>query len=159
MMTDPSSDTAVVRLDIRLPPRGEAAGIARCAVREALVSRGLDLLADDAMLLVSELVGNAVRHARRSNGAALELRLAESDGRLRIEVIDGDPRPPTPRHPLRREEEGGFGLVLVQALAHDWGVRHTGDGKAVWFELRVVDTALQTAFGQPAIAAAPDRSR
>ncbi|SRR6266567_3202052 len=79
------------------------------------------------------LVGNAVRHAR-TDGSRLELRLEAAGTWLRIEVSDGDPRPPQPRAPSGLEESG-FGFVLVEALAGKWGVRETAAGKAVWIEL------------------------
>jgi len=117
-----------------LPAAAHAAGLARRATREALVSWALGHLEETAALLVSELVGNAVRHAV-AGAVALGLRLETSDGRLRIEVHDADPRPPQPRTPAELDESG-FGFVLVQALANGWGVHETASGKAVWAELK-----------------------
>jgi two-component sensor histidine kinase len=94
---------------------------------------GLRHLDETATLLVSELVGNAVRHAS-TDGSRLELRLEAAGNWLRIEVSDCDPRPPQPRAPSGLEESG-FGFVLVEALADKWGVRKTATGKAVWIEL------------------------
>ncbi len=125
---------APAQLTIILPPLPEAAGMARRAMREALASWVLEHLIESATLLTSELVGNAVRHAR-TEGSALELRLHLAGNLLRIEVLDTDPRTPTLRDG-NVLEEGGFGLVLVDALADNWGVRRTNRGKAVWFELR-----------------------
>ena len=119
---------------VTLPAAAHAAGLARRATRDALALRALGHLEETALLLVSELVGNAVRHVR-AGAMALELRLETSDGRLRIEVHDADPRPPQPRTPAELDESG-FGFVLVQALADGWGVRETASGKAVWAELK-----------------------
>lgn len=116
-----------------LPAAAPAAGLARRATREALISWTLGHLEETATLLVSELVGNAVRHAC-TPAMALELRLEISDDRLRIEVHDADPRPRQPRTPAELDESG-FGFVLVQALTDGWGVRETASGKAVWAEL------------------------
>jgi len=118
---------------VTLPAAAHAAGLARRATRDALALRALGHLEETALLLVSELVGNAVRHAR-AGAMALQLRLESCGNRLRIEVHDADPRPPRPRTPAELDESG-FGFVLIQALADRWGVRETPNGKAVWVEL------------------------
>src|ERR1017187_5785718 len=117
-----------------LPAVGQAAGLARQQTREALSSWELSQLEETAMLLVSELVGNAVRHAR-SSASGLQLRLVASGNCRRIEVTDADPRPPQPRAPAGLDESG-FGFVLVDALASSWGVDYAAAaGKTVWIEL------------------------
>ena len=118
-----------------LPPAGQAAGMARRGTRETLALWDSSHLAETAILLVSELVGNAVRHASTGR-LALELRLEITGTWLRIEVLDADPRPPQPRTPAELDESG-FGFVLVEALADKWGVCTTSTGKAVWAELDI----------------------
>ena len=116
-----------------LPSAPRSAGLARQHAREVLASWGLEPLADTAVLLVSELVGNAVQHARHG-GSELRLQMIDTGPQLRIEVSDADPRPP--RFPWRSGPEGsGFGLVLVDALAAKWGVDQAATGKTVWAEL------------------------
>jgi anti-sigma regulatory factor (Ser/Thr protein kinase) len=117
-----------------LPAASHAVGLARQATRDALVTWRLAHLEETAVLLVSELVTNAVRHARGNCAITLELDAAGTW--LRIEVQDGDPRWPQPRTPAG-VDESGFGLVLVDALARKWGVRETAAGKAVWADLGV----------------------
>lgn len=116
-----------------LPPSGQAPGLARQATRDALAAWRLEELTETAVLLVSELVTNAVQHAS-AGGSAIVLRLETAGDWLRIEVHDACPGEPAPR-PRAGLEESGFGLVLVEAMADKWGVRRTVSGKAVWAEL------------------------
>jgi len=101
-------------LRVMLPAAAQAASLARRQVRDALGRCGLSHLEDTAVLLVSELVGNAVRHARH-RGSELELGMADTGAWLRIEGSDADPRPPQPHIPAGLDESG-FGFVLVEAL-------------------------------------------
>jgi serine/threonine-protein kinase RsbW len=119
-------------LQMTLPTANRAVRLAREATRDALAAWRLAYLDQTAVLLVSELVTNAVRHARDSDAITLELEAAGTW--LRIEVTDADPRWPQPRTPAGFDESG-FGFVLVDALAGKWGVRETETGKAVWAEL------------------------
>ncbi|MEU0846183.1 SpoIIE family protein phosphatase [Streptomyces sp. NPDC005962] len=112
----------------RLPDAPIAAGEARHHVRDQLGAWQLDELAMTTELLVSELVGNVVRHAK----GPIRLRLLRSRS-LICEVSDGSPT--TPR--IRRAsdtDEGGRGLQLVSALSHRWGTRFTPTGKCIWAE-------------------------
>jgi anti-sigma regulatory factor (Ser/Thr protein kinase) len=115
-----------------LPTAAHSAGLARQATRETLDSWRCEDLAETAVLLVTELVANVVRHARATT--AMRLRLHACRSGLLIEVHDGDPCHPRPRTPAALDESG-FGFVLVEALADKWGVRETPLGKAVWAEL------------------------
>ena len=119
-------------LQMTLPTANRAVRLAREATRDALAASRLAYLEETAVLLVSELVTNSVRHARGSDAITLELEAAGTW--LRIEVTDADPRWPQPCTPAGFDESG-FGFVLVDALAGKWGVRETETGKAVWAEL------------------------
>ncbi|UWE07617.1 ATP-binding protein [Actinacidiphila bryophytorum] len=92
---------------------------------------------DVAELLVSELVTNSVRHACRPTGRLIAVGAEMDPGRLlRVEVADASDVPPVVRVGAAPEAEGGRGLVLVGALAADWGTyprQHVG--KVVWFSL------------------------
>ena len=123
------------RVQLRLPAAPQAVRLARRATRDALAGWQLGQLEETAVLLVSELVTNAVCHARDTGAVALELTSAETW--LRVEVLDADPREPQWRTP-EAWDESGFGFVLVDALADRWGVRQTAEGKAVWAELAEV---------------------
>jgi anti-sigma regulatory factor (Ser/Thr protein kinase) len=121
---------------ISLPAEPQAARLARQATHAQLAFWRVPQLEDTAVLLVSELVTNSVRHAH-TRGSELALRLEITWTSLRIEVHDADPRWPQPCAPARFDESG-FGFVLVDALASNWGVSDTATGKAVWAELDIL---------------------
>ncbi|MDH6579233.1 anti-sigma regulatory factor (Ser/Thr protein kinase) [Kitasatospora sp. MAP5-34] len=108
-----------------------AVGAVRHRLRAALTLWGVPELADTAELLVSELVTNALVHTER--GAVFDAVLTP-ELRLRVEVQDGTSRLPG-RRPPSDFATSGRGLLLVEALADDWGVKLRGDGKVTWFEL------------------------
>ena len=83
-----------------------------------------------AMLLASEVVTNAIVHAR----SKAFLRVQVADGTLRVEVHDGTRQLPTPRQP-DLHAESGRGLMLVDAYSSVWGTSAAGAGKVVWFEV------------------------
>jgi anti-sigma regulatory factor (Ser/Thr protein kinase) len=99
---------------------------ARSAVRGFL---GQHARTDDAALVVSELATNAVRHSASRDGT-YELRLEVKPGRLRIEVVDQGA--PAQVAVVGEPGESGRGLLIVEALADDWG--HEGrSGLRVWW--------------------------
>ncbi len=115
---------------LALRPVPASAALARRFVDETLGGWGCDGFLDASRLLVSELVTNAVLHARTDLTLVLRLRR----GGVRIEVHDSSPAAPV----VRRYEDGamtGRGLSLVEDMAGRWGVSPHPDGKAVWFEL------------------------
>jgi len=115
-----------------LPAASHSVRLARHATRIKLAAWRLDRVEENAVLIVSELVTNAVRHAEGTDAIALDLQAERTW--LRIEVQDTDQNWPQPRVP-DHSDESGFGFVLVDALACRWGVRETATGKAVWAEL------------------------
>lgn len=113
-----------------LPPRAAAASVARELVSCACKDWNLPDLAADLSLVVTELVANAVRHA----GTEMEVRLTHLDSGIRVEVYDGSTRPLRPRS-ANLQDEGGRGLLLVDALSSRYGVDGEPSGKRVWVEL------------------------
>ncbi|MET8471601.1 SpoIIE family protein phosphatase [Streptomyces sp. NPDC006422] len=103
---------------------------ARGLVRERLESWGLLGIVDTAEQIVSELVGNAVRHAP---GGPVQLRLVRS-GTLLCEVEDTEHALPTLLN-AGPGDEFGRGLRVVARLSRAWGTSRTATGKTVWFEL------------------------
>jgi anti-sigma regulatory factor (Ser/Thr protein kinase) len=115
-----------------LPRKSESAATARSLVRVALAVWGLDDLAEDGALIVSELVSNAVEHARRESIRVVIDRPGVAC--VRIGVVDFSKAPPV-RKASGPENEGGRGLVLVAAPVQDWGSEPLPWGKRVWAEL------------------------
>ncbi|MEV5019864.1 ATP-binding protein [Streptomyces sp. NPDC053780] len=116
------------------PAVPDAVRTARRQVRGALREWDLDCVGDIAILLVSELVTNALRHATGPIGVRLLRRPAAPPGILLVEVSDPLPEPPRERV-ARPEDEDGRGLQLVASSVHRWGTRAGDAGKTVWFEL------------------------
>jgi anti-sigma regulatory factor (Ser/Thr protein kinase) len=115
----------------------EAAGRSRAFAAGVCARWSLGTIIDDVVLLVSELVTNAVVHARTK----AELQLARGGGMLSIAVADHSPTLPQPRsgEPLA---PGGRGLLLVTGLAETVGSYRTADGsKVVWCALRLPEAA------------------
>lgn len=114
-----------------LPFRPEAVREARSIVRH--YGRGLTVtLVDDAELLASEVVTNAVRHG----GPVIEFAVAVDAASLTVRVSDGSSRLPALRSDSSMDEPSGRGLRMVDQVASEWGVELvTGDGKTVWFRL------------------------
>lgn len=110
---------------------------ARGLVRAALGAWGLGELADDGALVVSELVGNAVRHARCREIGVTVTRTGRDT--VRIAVVDGCHAQPV-RRPAGDEAVCGRGLLVVEALTVRWGTDRLAYGKRVWAELRGTDT-------------------
>lgn len=116
------------------------AGVARQFVDSALEGWGLGDVAEVVKLLVSELVTNAIVHARTEVDVAVKL----TPTTTRVEVSDRSEAAPEARH-ATADDESGRGLAFVESLAQAWGVRpRPGGGKTVWFEVE-----------RPGVAAAP----
>jgi anti-sigma regulatory factor (Ser/Thr protein kinase) len=119
--------------EIHLTSRPESASTARRLSLSVLGRWGLTPLGDTVELLVSELVGNAVRH---TGARTVGLRMPRRRGWVRVEVRDPSRALPC-LLPVRPLDAGGRGLFLVDTLADRWGVDLQPRGKTTWFELRV----------------------
>jgi anti-sigma regulatory factor (Ser/Thr protein kinase) len=115
---------------VRLAPTAGASDTARRFLRGQMRTWALDGLGGVTELLTSELVTNVVQHV----GSPMTVRISCDASIVRVEVDDDSAEPPVLTH-ADPSSEHGRGLMLVNALASDWGTVGTANGKTVWFEL------------------------
>jgi PAS domain S-box-containing protein len=124
----PSAPLASAQMTLR--PRPQQVAVARRFTRHTVTAWQHAELADTACLLVSEILTNAVRHARQAIG----LHLHHTDREIIAEITDDNAQ--LPQHTLpAAADQSGRGLTLVEALADTWGTRPASTGKTVWFTL------------------------
>ncbi len=144
-------------------PDGRSASAARGFVRDALLGWGLPEVVDDAVVLVSELVTNAVVHA----GTAAEVSCLREEDSVQIGVTDHHPERALPtfatpaaggsghedfttsEHFADAEGEGGRGLLMCSALSSRWGIEYTAGQKTVWFRLPLQRSVPGTRYALP----------
>ncbi|MFI5725451.1 ATP-binding protein [Streptomyces cyaneofuscatus] len=128
----------VLQVQLEVGPDPAEVGRARRWARSRLVGSGIgddEPLAETLILLISELVTNAVVHT----GCPAVLRMlfgggGGGAGTVRVEVADASDRPPLQRH-AEGEDTNGRGLELVDGLADRWGWQPEGAGKQIWCEV------------------------
>ena len=125
-----------VLLSLDLPSRPEAPTAARKAL--TALNGALHLISSerlrDVQLLISEIVANAVRYGS-PDAEVIGIRVHATEAVMRVEVTDpgqGFDPARTPGHSL--DGSGGWGLEIVAALAHRWGVEQNA-ATTVWFEI------------------------
>jgi serine/threonine-protein kinase RsbW len=125
--------TATKTVSFWVPGGTRAAGVARRSVLS--VQAGLPgAIRHRLALLLSELVTNSIQYGGAGSHETVQVRLASSSERVRVEVFDPGASGAGPRD--RVEEAGGYGLMLVDRLADDWGREDTeAGGTLAWFEL------------------------
>ena len=123
-------------LSVTLDSESRSPARARRALSHFLNVRGVDgEVQHAALLIVSELVSNAVQHGR----APIQLNAAVSDEALLVEVTDGGT--PFDRGVGQAAAETGRGFAIVETLARQWGVATGAEqGKTVWAELEATST-------------------
>jgi PAS domain S-box-containing protein len=126
----PAAPLASAQTALRPEPRQVAAG--RRFTRDTLAAWQHPELADTACLLVSEILTNAVHHARQAIG----LRLHHTAREVIAEITDDNAQLPRRILPAPADESGR-GLTLVEALAGTWGAQLSSTGKTVWFTLAI----------------------
>ncbi|HET7387509.1 MAG TPA: PAS domain S-box protein [Nocardioidaceae bacterium] len=114
----------------RLPPHASSVGEARRLVHDLLVDGGRGDLAETAVLLVSEVVTNALLHA----GTPIDVFASLDGSGLRVEIGDGSAHLPT-RRSYGTAAGTGRGMQMLEHLVDDWGISRSRDGKSIWFRL------------------------
>ncbi|MFI6349961.1 ATP-binding protein [Streptomyces sp. NPDC050560] len=123
--------------EVQLVSRPQSAAVAR-RLAQMVVLRQWGLspkTTEEVVLLVSELVGNAVRH---TGARVFGLRMLRGRARIRVEVTDPSSSLPC-LMPVRAHDVSGRGLFLVDHYADRWGVDLLPRGKTTWFEMRVTE--------------------
>jgi serine/threonine-protein kinase RsbW len=118
---------------MRVPWMMSSAVDARRALVAELRALGVDpVIVDESEIVISELVTNAVRHAKPLADGKIRVNWSVRGNVVEIDVTDGGG--PTTPHPAPRSvwSAGGRGLRIVGSLAHEWGVRENNSGSTVW---------------------------
>lgn len=124
--TRPATAVPPARLTMSISPEVRRIRNLRHASRAFLVEWGLDTVADTVELLITEIAGNAIQH---TDSAGIDVSLSSCGGVVHLEVDAGAPGRPRVRRP-GPDEEGGRGMMLVDALADEWGT--SDDGSSLW---------------------------
>jgi anti-sigma regulatory factor (Ser/Thr protein kinase) len=125
-------DAKIVSFSV--PGGKRAAGVARRSVLSSKIGVP-GVMRHRLALLLSELVTNAIQHGGAGPHQTIQVRLASTPKRVRVEVHDPGSHDGMPRDRLETET-GGYGLLLVDRLADGWGRENTGGGGSLaWFEL------------------------
>jgi anti-sigma regulatory factor (Ser/Thr protein kinase) len=112
------------------PAAPASARAARSFLRDVLPGEAEADLTDVILLLVTELVTNAVIHA----GTSIHVQVEVHGEVVHVDVRDDAPEPPV-RRPASPEALNGRGLLLLDKLADRWGFEPRPTGKTVWFEV------------------------
>ncbi|WP_179423583.1 ATP-binding protein [Pedococcus badiiscoriae] len=121
---------------VRVPWRATSVAQIRKALVDDLEARDVSAaVVDEAEIVVSELVSNAIRHARPLADGNLRVHWKVKGGVVEVEVTDGGSES-TPRPaPRTIWAPSGRGLRIVRSLAHEWGVTEDRNGSTVWASL------------------------
>ncbi|MET9438183.1 SpoIIE family protein phosphatase [Streptomyces sp. NPDC006551] len=145
------SSVITARAAASFDPVGRSVATARAFVRDTLQGWGYADVVDDAVVLTSELVTNAVIHA----GTAADVLCLRSEHGIRVEVADRYPEREIPlqggRTLAHPDRENGRGLLLCAALATRWGVEYTPTQKHVWFQLDLPERPIGTRSAGPVL--------
>ncbi|RKS79409.1 anti-sigma regulatory factor (Ser/Thr protein kinase) [Actinomadura pelletieri DSM 43383] len=138
---------------VLLPHAASSVAVARKRLSSELVDSGVyESIVDDASVIVSELLSNALRHARPLPSGQVRVCWLRRGDILELEVSDGGAMTEPRRGPGTLSSLGGRGLGIVEALADGWGVRHEDGATTVWAVLRAPRSATGNGAAAPACA-------
>jgi anti-sigma regulatory factor (Ser/Thr protein kinase) len=150
-----------------LPHAPSSVAIARQRLSSELIASGVtEPVIDDVNVIVSELLSNALRHARPLPSGEVRLAWSMDGDAIEVAVSDGGAMTEPRRSSPTLSSLGGRGLGIVESLAECWGVRHEDGATTVWAVLRIpqiaaangragVDTPQPVVTVQPGISGAP----
>jgi Anti-sigma regulatory factor (Ser/Thr protein kinase) len=122
---------------VLLPYAPSSVAVARQRLSADLRARGIfAAVADDAVLVMSELLSNALRHAHPLPSGQVRVAWDFSDGNVEVRVSDGGAATAPRAGRATLSSLGGRGLGIVEYLAESWGVRYDGDCTTVWAVVR-----------------------
>jgi anti-sigma regulatory factor (Ser/Thr protein kinase) len=123
---------------VLLPYAPSSVAVARQRLAADLRARGIfAAVADDAVLVMSELLSNALRHAHPLPSGKVRVAWEFSGENVEVQVTDGGAATAPRAGRATLSSLGGRGLGIVEYLAEQWGVRYDDDGTTVWAVLRV----------------------
>jgi anti-sigma regulatory factor (Ser/Thr protein kinase) len=126
-----------LKREVILPASPHAPAVARAALFGVIPPPILEARDEDARLVISELVTNAVKYGAGEGPDSIRMVIEADDSKVRVEIDQTLPVPDL--HPvdprLEGDHPGGWGLRITEALADEWGSEAGPPGR-VWFEFR-----------------------
>jgi anti-sigma regulatory factor (Ser/Thr protein kinase) len=130
------ANARAVTLSVNVPHDGNGVSLARHSFGTELASDGVtDDVRQDVMLVISELVSNAVRHAAALPGDKVAVACAFNEDCLHIEITDGGSLTRPSPEVATVFALGGRGLDIVRMVSSEWGVSQAGDTVTVWADV------------------------
>jgi len=140
---------------VLLPWAPASVAVARQRLAADLCAAGIfEAAVGDAVLVVSELLSNAIRHARPLPGANIQVAWAYGDDAIEVAVSDGGAATSPARTHASVSAIGGRGLDIVEYVASRWGIRSDDSGQTVWAVLAAHAAGRQP---QPGVESAHHR--
>jgi anti-sigma regulatory factor (Ser/Thr protein kinase) len=146
---------------VLLPHAPSSVAIARQCLRSELIASGvLQSVIDDVNVIMSELLSNALRHARPLPSGQIKISWIRTGDAIEVAVSDGGAMTEPRRNHPTLSSLGGRGLGIVESLAECWGVRYEDGGTTVWAVLRSAQSSTTNGrvgmdTPQPAVTVQP----